>query len=226
MQLVSGVHQLPLAVDLESGERTFHLTAVETEKGLILLDTGLPSTTDVLTERLHDAGFNHDDIAMVLLTHHDGDHAGGLDSLLGRTTREPLVYAHTNESPYISGTEPPLKGNPEDRYPPVPVDVTLTGGERFRTSAGPMELVNTPGHSPGHLSAFLPEARLLIAADALTAEDGVLQGPNPEFTLDIEQAYTSVERLAELDINRVLCYHGGLVETGSDRIREVARNRD
>ena len=38
---------------------------------------------------------------------------------------------------------------------------------------------------------------------------------------NMDEALTSVERLAGLDVARTLCYHGGFVEAGSDRIAEI-----
>jgi glyoxylase-like metal-dependent hydrolase (beta-lactamase superfamily II) len=69
---------------------------------------------------------------------------------------------------------------------------------------------------------YFPDERLLVAADALTADDGVLQGPRPEMTEDVALALESVGRLAELDVDHVVCYHGGAVGAGSDRIAEIA----
>jgi glyoxylase-like metal-dependent hydrolase (beta-lactamase superfamily II) len=125
----------------------------------------------------------------VLLTHQDGDHAGGLASVVAST--DAVVFAHEVCAPYVDGREDPIKGG-SDRYDPVPVDVELTDGVRFRTAAGPMRVVFTPGHAPGHVSLYLPDERLLLAADALTAARGRLRGPSEEFTLDMSEATDSV----------------------------------
>lgn len=87
-----------------------------------------------------------------------------------------------------------------------------------------MEVVFTPGHAPGHVSLYFPEKRLLVAADALTADEDGLQGPSERFTLDMAGAAESVERLAALDVESVHCYHGGTVAADSDRIAEVAES--
>ena len=80
--------------------------------------------------------------------------------------------------------------------------------------------METPGHSPGHVSLYLPDERLLLAGDALTAEDG-LDGPNPDFTPEMGRATRSLAALSDLDVDRVLCYHGGFVEEGTDRIEAI-----
>ncbi|GAA0655765.1 MBL fold metallo-hydrolase [Salarchaeum japonicum] len=61
-------------------------------------------------------------------------------------------------------------------------------------------------------------ADLLLAGDALIGgEDGV-EGPNERVTPDLERAYESVTHLAEYEYDRVLCYHGGLVDATEEDV--------
>lgn len=221
MPLATGVHALSLEQDRGDRTAVFHPVAVETPYGLVLVDVGLPGTTDQLSDRLAAAGLSLGDAAVVVLTHQDGDHAGALAEVVDRTN--VLVCAHERTAPYVDGREDPLKGD-GDRYPAVPVDVELVGGVSFRTDAGPMRVVETPGHAPGHVSLYFPAERLLLAADALTARDGELAGPSPDFTLDPETAADSVRTLASLDVAETLCFHGGHVEAGTDEIAAVAED--
>ena len=64
---------------------------------------------------------------------------------------------------------------------------------------------------PGHIALYCKEERTLIAGDALTAEEGRLAGPNPRYTLDMEEGMETVRLLARLDLQTVLCHHGGAV---------------
>ena len=132
------------------------------------------------------------------------------------------VLAHTVEAPYIEGKLKPLKPTPEmleqrpqmreilERLEPVGVDELLEDGERFDLAGG-TRVVYTPGHTPGHLSHYLEGSKVLVAGDALTAEEGRLKGPNPPVTLDKDEAARSVRKLAKLDVETVVCYHGGVV---------------
>lgn len=88
-----------------------------------------------------------------------------------------------------------------------------------------MWVISTPGHTPGHISLYLRREKTLIAGDALTAEDGRLMGPPPPpHTLDTTTAWQSVGRLAELDVERIVCYHGGIVdEDPGGQLRRVLR---
>jgi glyoxylase-like metal-dependent hydrolase (beta-lactamase superfamily II) len=218
-RLSDGVYAFTESIDHGSGTARFHPAAVETDRGLLLLDAGLGGEIDQLETELDAAGFGWADVWGVALTHQDGDHAGGLATVCERA--DPVVFAHPECAPYVDGREDPIKGD-GDRYPPVDVDVQIPDGTVFGTAAGPMEIVFTPGHAPGHVSLFLPEQRLLLAADALTAADGQLQGPSEQFTLDTSTAAESVQRLADLGVERVHCYHGGTVAADADRIRAIA----
>ncbi|QLK26625.1 MBL fold metallo-hydrolase [Natrinema zhouii] len=220
-----GAYALPLTLEYGDREITVTPTAVETDRGLILIDAGPAGAVGQLETHLMELGFELEDIWLVLLTHHDGDHVGGLAELLERV--DATVATHRDEAPYVSGEREPIKGD-GDRYPPVDVDIELVDGVRFPTLAGPMEVVATPGHAPGHLSIYFPTGNLLVAGDALVADggegtngEGPLAGPKPHFTPDMDRAIESVGALAALEIDHTLCYHGGYVDQGTDRIREI-----
>jgi glyoxylase-like metal-dependent hydrolase (beta-lactamase superfamily II) len=223
MDLPEHVHHLPLEFEYEGRELTLNPCAVETERGLLLFDVGAPGPLDGLESALADAGFDLGDVAGVLLTHQDVDHAGALATVQERTDAVSVASEHT--AAVVTGREPPRGHDPDDeRYPPARVDLDLESGATFHTLAGAARVVPTPGHTPGHLSVFFPEARFLVAADALTADEDGLQGPNPDATGDMDVALESAGRLAELDVERILCYHGGFVDAGNDRIAEVVRS--
>ena len=151
-----------------------------------------------------------------MVTHQDVDHAGGLADV--RERAEPVAFAHRECAPYVDGRDHPLKMNGK-RYPAARVDVELTAGARFATVAGPMEVVHTPGHAPGHISLYFPDERALVSGDALHAPEGELDGPRGP--LDEETAVESVATLADLAVERTLCHHGRVVEHDPDAVERV-----
>jgi glyoxylase-like metal-dependent hydrolase (beta-lactamase superfamily II) len=218
MEVVDGVYTLPLTVEMGDDERTFTPTVLESRQGLVLLDVGLPDRVADLEHALSEHDFSLTDLHLVVVTHHDGDHAGCLADLRDRV--DVTTFAHRIEAAHVDGRKVPLKGDGE-RYPPADVDVELVDGVCFTTDCGPLEVVETFGHTPGHCSLYLPDEKLLVAGDALTSDGETLQGPPEGYTLDEDRAMESVARLAELDIEHTICYHGGYVEAGTDRIREL-----
>ena len=224
MELAEGVYALDLTIERPDGDVTLRPVAVATPKGPLLLDTGIPGQADALADALADHGLDLAAVRGVVLTHHDGDHAGSLSAVVERGD-DPLVSAHEAAAPFVDGRAFPVKSDPEDgRYPAVPVDVELQDGVTFRTDAGPMRAVFTPGHAPGHLAFHLPEAGLLIAGDALRAEDGEVVGPADHFTPDMAEATRSAGRLAELDVETVHCFHGGTVSATAEDVEAVSES--
>jgi len=221
MELTDGVYGLSLDVSLGDREMTLNPVAVETPKGLLLLDVGLPDGVDDLAAGLETEGLALEDTWAVLVTHQDLDHAGCLAAVVERT--DAVVFAHEADASYLEGEKELVKSSDERpmEIAPTTVDIQLTDGETFATSTGPMRTVYTPGHSPGHMSVYFPEAKLLVSADALNVVDGELGGPREDATPDLERAWDSVQRLGELDIEETFCFHGGYVDAGTGRIKEL-----
>lgn len=225
MELANGVHAPALDVTFGDREMTLNPVAVETPRGLLLLDVGLPDGVPVLADALDDEGLSLDDTWAVVVTHQDVDHAGCLAAVVERTGA--AVLAHEADAPYLEGERELVKSTAERpmAIEPTTVDVRLVGGETFATEAGPMTAVHTPGHSPGHTSYHFPDANLLVAADALNVVDGALVGPREDATPDLETAWGSVATLGALDVDRTHCFHGGQVEQGSARIDALLAER-
>jgi glyoxylase-like metal-dependent hydrolase (beta-lactamase superfamily II) len=132
----------------------------------------------------------------VLATHHHPDHVGGsmmgiriqgLAELLAQ--RQVPVHAHRQEAPWIirtAGLEPS--------------DVVVhDSGDRVTVGAIEVELLHTPGHTPGS-QCFLVD-QMLVAGDTLFLEGcgrTDLPGANPE------AMYESLQRLASLPAQTVV----------------------
>jgi glyoxylase-like metal-dependent hydrolase (beta-lactamase superfamily II) len=101
------------------------------------------------------------------------------------------------------------------------VDKILTDGEELFYCGG-ITIINTPGHTPGHISLYHKPSKTLIAADALIVKDGQLQGPVPEHALNYDLAMKSISKFMAYDINAVICFHGGLFNNNcNQRISEL-----
>ncbi len=106
-----------------------------------------------------------------------------------------------------------------ERIEPVGVDEQLENDTHLDLAGG-TRVVSTPGH----ISLYLERAMTLIAGDALAAERGHLKSPTPLATLDVHTAIRSIRRLADLDIDTIICYHGGAVsEDANGQLRRVIR---
>ena len=216
MKIIDGVYGLPQTLELGDMKEKIYPVAIESSKGLILVDAGLPGNVDKIEENLEDIGYGLQDVEKLILTHQDFDHCGCAADLIEQTGAE--VFAHKADSKAIDGREDPIKG--DDRYPALDVDVELTGGEVLKPGNKRLEVIHTPGHTPGHIS--LKTEGLLISGDALNKEDSGLAGPRKRFTPDMEKATESVHRLGFHDFSKIHCFHGGTVEKSNDDVKQIA----
>ncbi|GIP38558.1 hydrolase [Paenibacillus sp. J31TS4] len=236
MKVAEGIEMLTLDIQ---GFR-LHPVLLWDEEGAVLVDTGMPGRLPALREAMEAAGVPLEHLRTVIVTHQDLDHIGGLPELREAAGPQLRVLAHELERPYIEGELPLLKTDPARMnkaewdalpepmrqlylHPPRSrVDGLLADGEEL-PCAGGIRVVATPGHTPGHISLYVPRAKLLIAADALTASNGVLHGPVSRNTPDMETARRSIARLQELELETVICYHGGACRTDLQaRLRQLA----
>jgi len=241
MRIADGVYVLPIPRGSREAESFLNLTLVlDDENGNTLVDTGLPGQEGAIVSALDEAGVGVRDLRRIIFTHQDLDHVGSGAALVRQSGAR--VLAHAADAPYIEGELRPLKVTPEmlerrpqmrevlDRLEPVDLDELLEDGRRLDLAGG-TRVIFTPGHTPGHLSRYLERPKVLVAGDALTAEDGYLNGPNPSMTLGMRQAMQSIRKLADRGIEMIVCYHGGVVSEDANGqlrrvVQEVSRNPD
>ncbi|MDO3408702.1 MBL fold metallo-hydrolase [Saccharibacillus sp. CPCC 101409] len=227
MKMTTGITDLELTVLQGGTPNVYHAALLADDDGLTLIDAGLPGMLGQIEEKIRAAGYNPDDVRRIVFTHQDVDHIGALAQLLERLPGVEILV-HADERPYLEGEQALIK-MPAERLQSMPdglrrlaeqmlaslvpgrVTRVLQHGEELPLQGG-LRILHTPGHTPGHISLYVPGEKLLLAGDALRVENGALAGPSEPYTPDMNQALRSLEQLAELEIDRVLCYHGGLYE--------------
>ncbi|GAA3326061.1 hypothetical protein GCM10020331_060450 [Ectobacillus funiculus] len=81
-------------------------------KWRFLIDTGIPGQLEQIRLAMSEAGVSFDKLKAVILTHQDLDHIGSLPEILNQSNNNIEVYAHAHDKPYIEGTLPLLKTDP------------------------------------------------------------------------------------------------------------------
>ena len=104
--------------------------------------------------------------AAILLTHAHFDHIGGVPGLLARYLDLP-VYVHEKDAVMFGH---PMNQLPPD-YPPVgkPKGLTSSIGSIDSIKSIGVEIIETPGHTPGGVCYHFPAAKLLLSGDTLFA---------------------------------------------------------
>ncbi|MDW8785149.1 MBL fold metallo-hydrolase [Bacillus cereus] len=175
----------------------------------VLIDTGFPGQIEDIQVEMEKVGVSFDKLKVVILTHQDIDHIGSLPELLQRCRSNIKVYAHELDKPYIEGDLPLLKdGNVENR-PKGKVSDTMIDGQELPYCGGIL-ILHTPGHTPGHISLYLKQSKILVAGDSMYSVNGMLGGIHAPTTINIKEAQQSLKKYLNLDIESVVCYHGGL----------------
>jgi len=233
MKLNDDLYVLALPIERD-GQTVFYNVSliVDATHGPTLVDTGLPGQYDAIVAALAEANLAVADLKRIILTHQDIDHVGSLHDLVQASGAR--VLAHAVEAPFIDGTRLPRFATPEvlaqrpelrpaaERFQPTPIDEQLQDGVRLDLAGG-VRVVFSPGHTPGHICVYHERSRTLIAGDALTAGAGQLMGPNAGATPDMPLAQQSVRKLAELDVQTIVCYHGGVVsDDAGGQLRRLA----
>lgn len=153
-----------------------------------IVDTGVAGSEGDIASSLAAVGLGWDDVGHVIVTHLHPDHQGSLPAVLSEAAAA-TAYAGAADIPEISS--------------PRPISPVGDGDTVFD-----LEIIDTPGHTPGHISVLDPVGGLLVAGDALNGADGGVIGANPEFTADIVMADESVRKLATFTFETVVFGHG------------------
>ena len=215
MRIAEGVYGLPQTLEIGEMKEKIYPVAIEDGEGLIMIDAGLPGNVNKIEENLEEQGFSLEDVEKLILTHQDFDHCGSAAELVEETGA--TVFAHEDDALAIDGREEPIKG--DERYPAINVDIELVGGETIRAGEKELDIIHTPGHTPGHISIMIDD--LLISGDALNNEESGLAGPRERFTPDMEEATQSAHRLSFLEFETVHCFHGGTVEASNQEVKKI-----
>jgi glyoxylase-like metal-dependent hydrolase (beta-lactamase superfamily II) len=211
------------------GEDIIYPVLLQDENELILVDCGYSNFLSILEESASKKGIDFSKLTKVIITHHDHDHMGSLAAIKRKYSHIQIV-ASEKDAPYVAGEAKSLRLEQAEQtqlnLPPeqqevgkafqhilksvenIEVDITVRDGDTFPWCGG-IEIIETPGHMPGHISIYLKEFKVLISGDALAIENGNLEIAAPQFTLDMEEAKKSVLKLLDYNTQKIICYHGG-----------------
>ena len=153
-----------------------------------VIDTGVEESEERIGQVLEEAGSRWDDVSHVFVTHSHPDHMGSLAAVMGLAAGAE-AFAGAADIPAMSS--------------PRPVTGVADGDTRFG-----LDVIATPGHTPGHISLLDRSLDVLFAGDAMNGVDGGVAGANPEFTADMAMADESVRKLAGFTFDDIVFGHG------------------
>lgn len=227
MQLYPDIHQVD-GVDC-------NVYVITEPTGLTLVDSGLPGAQKRILAAITALGRSPRDVRHILLTHQHVDHIGGLAALVAETGAE--TWASVGDTPAIEGRaryEMPrgpiglaIRILMMPRLKPCAITHVVREGETLPILAaeGGLRVVETPGHTSGHIAFYLPGRRLLFAGDAVRSNGGRLPLSPALLNTDTAQALESVRKLAAMDIAACLPGHGAPVTAGAQALLAATANQ-
>jgi glyoxylase-like metal-dependent hydrolase (beta-lactamase superfamily II) len=225
MKIASNIHIVP-------GVTANPYLLVDSD-GLTLIDTGIPGSANKILRYVKRAGYSPRDLNRILLTHADYDHAGSLAALKKATSAR--VYASLFEARAVATGQFPRSLKTSNtflkpvfklaermgRISPAHVDEHLYDGQVLPVLDG-LFVVDTKGHTPGHLSFFAPSAGILFSGDSILSVKDRLVGSYGSVTWDQDQADASVLKQLALRARIVCSGHGAVVMDGLGRLLKMA----
>jgi glyoxylase-like metal-dependent hydrolase (beta-lactamase superfamily II) len=212
MEIAPSVHAVPL----------LNVYAyLVSEPQMTLIDAGLIGSGRRVERYAARLGRSMDDLTRIVCTHAHPDHIGGVRELAGDRDIEVLMHPAD-----LSGLEVTLRDAVANRnrgqliayFTRHPGEASpLVDGDVLPILGG-LQVVHTPGHTPGSICLYAPRHKLLFVGDALQVVRGKVTFASQVFSEDIAEARSSVARMAELDVETIAFSHYRPLREGANRI--------
>jgi glyoxylase-like metal-dependent hydrolase (beta-lactamase superfamily II) len=202
---------------------------VDEDDGVTLIDTMIGRSASMIIEAADTQGAP---IVRILLTHAHADHIGSLDELKERLPDAEVIISTRDAR--LLGKDMTLDPNePKDKlrggYPGAATkpDRTVEPGDRV----GSLDVIATPGHTPGHIALLDARDRTLYCGDVYSTLGGVATSarvnalfPLALFTWHRPTELESARALRALEPARLAPGHGKVVESPLEAMdRAIAR---
>ena len=195
---------------------------------LTLVDGGLPGAGKKILNYIVSIGRDPSELERVIVTHGHPDHTGSLNRLV--QVAGATIMAHPADTRRDGKTEfrrlhypgqlPPLDWNaPFLRR--IPVHELIEDGQVLPVLGG-LEVMHTPGHTPGSVCLYLKDRQALFTGDTLIADGYCFRRPVPFPGTSFRDYRASVDRLALLPFEAACVGHGKpLGEGGAAALQEM-----
>lgn len=180
-------------------EVTFDVAAFVARRGdaITVVDALMQDAhLELIEAALVAAGAGYADIDQIVLTHHHPDHTGGLAELVRRAPQAQVLAGRGDVEAIRRATG-------------VTADPLVSGD-----SVLGLEVIETPGHTPGHLCLFDAGTSTILLGD-LVGNDGTVRRPPAQFTEDADRYEITLRSLAEREFATGLPAHGAPIREGA-----------
>jgi len=235
-QLTDGVVRL--------GTSVVNWYLVADDSGVTVVDAAVAGYSDQLEPGLKLLGRSLDDVRAFVLTHGDGDHVG-VAAKMQKDGDDTPIHLHPADQYLVQKKRKktddpmlPLLAKPGTwrlfghlirsgvlSQPKIEQTVDLSGGETLDVPGQP-QVIDTPGHTEGHVVFHFPQHGALFVGDTICTWHPITgeRGPQPmAFNVSNKTALDSLSTYEELDADLVLVGHGEPWTEGPKAAVEGAR---
>lgn len=188
-----------------------------TTRGVVVIDTPQLPTQAV---KMYEEAKSRGPIRYLINTEHHVDHIIGnyyfkeVEHVLShKATYEQFMTVYPQINPYEYAREAVQMDDPEGMaiFPdeetyfkdPHKPDIVIDGDAVLRVGSHSVEILWTPGHTPGQLAVVIPEERVAFVGDT------IFNGCQTWlYTSDLDAWFKSLDRLLELDVDYIVPGHG------------------
>lgn len=225
---------------------------IKTEEGSILIDTGwnTEEAFSALSGQLENFAVTWKDIRYIIITHAHPDHMGLIGRLVQHTTAKVVMheledallherYLDIDSLLVEMGYWLRLNGVPESKRPLLlksslsklgyvsiaKPDLIVQGGEHIQLGNFDLEIIWTPGHSPGHICIYEAKQQILFTGDHILARI------TPNISMHVQTLsnpladyLNTFDSLTKLDAEIVLPAHEEIIRNLHVRIEEIKQH--
>jgi glyoxylase-like metal-dependent hydrolase (beta-lactamase superfamily II) len=245
-----GVYLLTLPLPMRPSH--VHVTLARAGDSWVQFDTGMftAESLDALQRAWAEIGVRETSLRAVCVTHHHPDHFGASATLQERTgapvflhPAEAVAAQHYTRKQHSEAALAFFRrhGIPLDRlgyvpavgefwaavYRPATRTEPLADGQELQFDGLCVQVIGTPGHTPGHCVFYLPKQKILVSGDhvlpKITPHIGLFpSGPeNP-----LGDYLASLRKLEDLDVVAVLPAHGPVFSYLRARIQQILSHHE
>jgi hydroxyacylglutathione hydrolase len=173
--------------------------------GTVLVDVGMDGSSIISELKKH---ILPADLEIIILTHCHYDHSGGAEEVSAATGAK--IAIHRDDAPLLKDASASVSKLFGKKAPQIKPDILLKGGEFI----GALEVIHTPGHTPGGICLYDKEIKILFSGDTVF-QDGSF-GRTDLYGGSSEKLVESIKKLTLLDVKIMYPGHGDIVSNNAN----------
>jgi glyoxylase-like metal-dependent hydrolase (beta-lactamase superfamily II) len=184
--------------------------------GKVLVDTGM--NTSALIAAI-EKNIDIKELELIILTHCHFDHTAAAGEIAKKSGAR--VAIHGEDAPLLKDDNISAASLFGRRPPAIEPDMLLEDGQRIRVSDDEeLEVIHTPGHTPGCICLYEPGSKSLFSGDTVFPEGSI---GRTDFDGGDPSALTaSISKLTALDIKTLYPGHGNITSDNVNRQIEMS----